>query len=143
MSKKVERTITASLRARQLAAGAWQLSGGTEGGIDIILCGTDAEAGAALPGLQASKAVVAWPRDGYPDFNRDRPVVTLTTAGGTVRIHARTVILHEPLALLYAELPLVRLDEAARRFWRRVFWLVRIPGGRRLLGLMARRSRAK
>jgi hypothetical protein len=80
--------------------------------------------------------VVEWRRDG----NGDGAVVTLTTGGGTVQIHARTVILHEPVALLYDQLPLMRLDDAARRFWRRVFWLVRIPGGRRLLGLVARRS---
>lgn len=136
MSKNVERTITASLTAREIAGGAWQLSSGTEAGIDIIVCGADAGGRAALAGVRAERAVVAWRRDG----NGDGAVVTLTTGGGTVQIHARTVILHEPVALLYDQLPLMRLDDAARRFWRRVFWLVRIPGGRRLLGLVARRS---
>jgi hypothetical protein len=133
MSKNVERTITAALTARELSAGTWQLSSGPQGGVDIILRGTDPEARAALTGLRASKAQVAWDRSGA--------AVTLTTAGGTRQIRARTVILHESKALLYDGLPLVRLDDAARRFWRRVFWLVRIPGGRRLLGLVARRSR--
>jgi hypothetical protein len=136
MSKNVERTITASLTARELAGSAWQLSSGTAGGVDIILCGVDAGARATLTGVRAERAVVEWRRDG----NRDGAVVTLTTGAGTVQIAARTVILHEPKALLYDQLPLVRLDDAARRFWRRVFWLVHIPGGRRLLGLVARRS---
>ena len=39
--------------------------------------------------------------------------------------------------------PLAGLDEKARRFWRRVFRLVRIPGGRHLLGVLARRSRGR
>jgi hypothetical protein len=132
MSKNVERTITASLTARELAAGVWQLSSGEAGGIDVILRGTDLEARAALEGIRASKAVLAWQRNGA--------LVTLTAPGGTRQIRARTVILHEPRTQLYDGLPLVRLDDAARRFWRRVFWLVRIPGGRRLLGLVARRS---
>jgi hypothetical protein len=132
MSRNVERTITASLEARELAPGVWQLSGDTAGGIDIILRGTDPEARATLAGIRASKAVVAWQHSGA--------LVTLTSAGGPRQIRARTVIVHEPKALLYEGLPLVRMDGAARRFWRRVFWLVRIPGGRRLLGLVARRS---
>jgi hypothetical protein len=36
---------------------------------------------------------------------------------------------------------LADFDARARRFWRRVFVLVRIPGGRRLLGMLARASR--
>jgi hypothetical protein len=132
MSKNVERTVNATLTARELPGGTWQLSSGAVGGVDIILRGTDPEARAALTGLRASKALVAWRPNGA--------IVTLTTVGGIRQIRARTVILHEPRALLYEGLPLVRMDDAARKFWRRVFWLVRIPGGRRLLGLVARRS---
>jgi hypothetical protein len=137
MSKNGERTICAALTARELSAGVWQLSGGSEGGVDIILRGTESQAREALTGLRASKALLSWQRHG----TRDVACVTLTTAEGVRQIRARTVILHEPVALLYERLPLKRLDPAARRFWRRVFWLVRIPGGRRLLGLVARRSR--
>jgi uncharacterized protein Veg len=132
MSKNVERTITARLTARELTSGVWQLSSGEAGGLDIILRGVDPEARACLTDIRATKAVVAWQGGGA--------LVTLTAAGGPRRIRARTVILHEPKALLYDGLPLVRFDDAARRFWRRVFWLVRIPGGRRLLGLVARRA---
>jgi hypothetical protein len=39
---------------------------------------------------------------------------------------------------LYESLPLVSIDANARRFWRRVFRLVRIPGGRFLLKLLTR-----
>lgn len=136
MSKNVERTIDATLTARELPGGAWQLSSLGQAGVEIILRGTDPDARADLTGLHASRALIAWNGAG----NRDGAIVTLTTAGGTRQLRARTVILHESRTLLYDALPLVRLDDAARRFWRRVFWLVRIPGGRRLLGLVARRS---
>ena len=136
MSKNVERTINATLTARELPGGAWQLSSIGQAGVDIILRGTDPDARADLTGLRASRALIVWNGTG----NRHGATVTLPTAGGTRQLRARTVILHESRTLLYDGLPLVRLDDAARRFWRRVFWLVRIPGGRRLLGLVARRS---
>jgi hypothetical protein len=68
--------------------------------------------------------------------------VVLTWADQHTLIRAQSVIVHEPLPDLYRDLPLAVLDENARRFWRRVFTLVRIPGGRYLLGAVARRSRA-
>jgi hypothetical protein len=137
MSKNVDRTICAAFTARELSAGVWQLSAGSEDGVGIILRGTDSQAREALTGLRASKALLSWQRQG----TLVGACVTLTTADGIRQIRARTAILHEPLAVVYDRLPLMRLDAAARRFWRRVFWLVRIPGGRRLLGLVARRSR--
>jgi|HubBroStandDraft_5_1064220.scaffolds.fasta_scaffold188313_2 hypothetical protein len=132
MTRNVERTISEPLTAREAPPGVWRLSGGAAGGIEIILRGAEPDARAALSDIHATGAVVSWQAGGA--------VVTLNVAGGTRRIRARTVILHEPKAGLFDGLPLVRLDAAAKRFWRRVFWLVRIPGGRRLLGLVARRS---
>jgi hypothetical protein len=132
MSRNVERTISERLSARALGPGSWQLSGAAAGGIEIILRGVEPDAGLALKDVQATGATIAWQSDGG--------ILTLAIAGGTRRIRARTIILHEPRARLYDALPLVTLDAAAKRFWRRVFWLVRIPGGRRLLGLVARRS---
>jgi hypothetical protein len=133
MSKNVERTITARLTARELAAGVWQFSSGAPDGVEIILSGADPEARGFLTDVHASNAVIGWQREGTA-------LVTLTGARGSMQIRARMVILHEPKTLLYDRLPLVKFDDAARRFWRRVFWLVRIPGGRRLLGLVARRA---
>ena len=67
-------------------------------------------------------------------------LVTLITDAGPHLLRARVAVAHEPLARLYDTLPLMSFDSQARRFWRRVFFLVRIPGGRRLLGLVARRA---
>jgi hypothetical protein len=63
--------------------------------------------------------------------------------GATARmLKVDAVQLQEPDERLYDSLPLARFTPEARRFWRRVFWLVRLPGGRALLGLVARRRRA-
>jgi hypothetical protein len=67
----------------------------------------------------------------------------MTSAEQLRTIRAQSVIVHEPLARLYEALPLVTLDAKARRFWRRVFRLVRIPGGRHLLGALARFPRRR
>ncbi len=60
---------------------------------------------------------------------------------GPLILAATSLILHEPQPELYAALPLARFDARARRFWYRVFALVRAPGGRWLLGLVARLAR--
>jgi hypothetical protein len=53
-------------------------------------------------------------------------------------VEVTAAIVHEPLGNLYESLPLASIDANARRFWRRVFRLVRIPGGRYLLRLLTR-----
>ena len=54
---------------------------------------------------------------------------------------AKSAIVHEPLPFLYEALPLASVDAKHRRFWRSIFRIVRIPGGRYLLGVLARRRR--
>jgi hypothetical protein len=75
------------------------------------------------------------------EWHGQRVLLSMTTAGGEAKVQARTAIVHEPLPDLHAALPLAQFDARARRFWGRVFVLVRIPGGRRLLGMLARASR--
>jgi hypothetical protein len=58
-----------------------------------------------------------------------------------VSVCAASAIVHEPLERLYESLPLASIDADARRFWRRVFRLVRIPGGRYLLKVLTRARR--
>jgi hypothetical protein len=62
-------------------------------------------------------------------------------AVGPTVSNARQALVHKPVPALYESLPLERLDARARRFWARVFLLVRLPGGRALLNLWARRRR--
>ncbi len=67
--------------------------------------------------------------------------LTIMSAGRIVTSTADAVVVHDAVPDLYAALPLAEFDSRARRFWRRVFLLVRIPGGRLLLGMLARLSR--
>ncbi len=58
-------------------------------------------------------------------------------------VAAGAVFLHEPAGPLYAGLPLPAFTSGMRRFWQRVFLLVRLPGGRRLVAWLARRRRGR
>jgi len=69
--------------------------------------------------------------------------VTFALDDGTVTVAAGAVFLHEPAGPLYAGLPLPAFTSGMRRFWQRVFLLVRLPGGRRLVAWLARRRRGR
>jgi hypothetical protein len=132
MSTTIERTLTGAFRATHLAADTWRLTTGAAGSAEIYLCGVDRDAFAALDRSTPSAVTVAWSAVGV--------TVTLISSGASTQFRARTATIHEPRPQLYQGLPLVILDDAARRFWRRVFWVARIPGGRRLLRWIAQRT---
>jgi len=134
MRNNTRRSVCGRFEVRDLGSGAWHLSTGAAEGPEIYLTGTEPAAAGSLRGAAASAVACDWRDDGV--------FVTLTTREGTAALQARNALIHEPLTNLYASLPLASLDDAARRFWRRVFRLVRIPGGRYLLGFIARRSRS-
>jgi hypothetical protein len=132
MDSKMRRHLPGTFATRQLGQGAWRLSRNQPEPVDVFLRGADA----------GSDALPAHVRDIDIEWRTEDVLVSI--ASGTQRrvIKTQTVIVHEPLANLYTALPLAKLDAKARRFWRRVFGLVRIPGGRYLLGFLARRGRA-
>jgi|SRR5450631_2754953 hypothetical protein len=117
--------------ARNFGAGSWALTQAEVCGSAVYLRG--ARPDASLPPDAVAQVVVAW---------RAKDVeVALTTSQGIRVLQADSVIIHEPNPRLYESLPLPGFDAAARTFWKRVFLLIRIPGGRFLLGLIARRER--
>jgi hypothetical protein len=130
MNTRIERTLTGAFRATHLAADAWQLTTGAAGSAEIHLSGVDRDAFAALEGATPSAVTVAWSAAGA--------TVTLSSPGASTQLGSRTATIHEPRPQLYQGLPLVVLDDAAKRFWRRVFWIARLPGGRRLLWIAQR-----
>src|ERR1700677_2434808 len=133
MNTRIERTLTGAFRATHLAADTWQLKAGVAGSPEIYLSGVDRDAFAALDGSTPSAVTVAWSAAGA--------TVTLISPGASTQFRSRTATIHEPRPQLYQGLPLVVLDDAARRFWRRVFLIARLPGGRRLLRWIAQRAR--
>ncbi|MGC1523334.1 MAG: hypothetical protein WA803_17455 [Steroidobacteraceae bacterium] len=121
--------------AQDLKDGTWRLSRGDLEPAEVLLRGADSHA----PEVLASPDL----RDLDVEWQDVKAELRATSSGRRITLGARSAIVHEPLARLYDGLPLARTTPESRRFWRRVFCLVRIPGGRFLLAAMARRTRAR
>jgi len=120
---------------QDLGAGVWWLSRSEPALIDVFVLGATPEAAEFLRARRVRDLDIEW--------RADCALLGLIADGNPGTVALRGAIVHEPLPQLYAALPLAGLDEQARRFWRRVFRLVRIPGGRHLLGVLARVSRGR
>lgn len=126
--------------------GAWRLSGRSNAGapstvpsgvpsaVQILLRGASDNAAEIFADASRIEQVTL-------EWSRDLVIVTLTLAGGAAALTARSAIVHEPQPNLYRCLPLADFDAGARAFWKRVFRLMQIPGGRFLLGLLTRLGR--
>jgi hypothetical protein len=120
---------------RNPGQGRWQLSRREPEPAEVFVLG------AAAPAAESSRTLDV--RDIDIEWRADSVWLRFISDGRPMAVQAQAAIVHEPLPRLYAALPLGRLEEPGRRFWRRVFCLVRIPGGRYLLGVLARRTRAR
>jgi hypothetical protein len=121
--------------AQDLGGGAWRLTRGELEPAEILLRGADPRAAEALSSHEIDDIDIEW--------QAAKVELWATSSGRRTAIASQSAIVHEPMAHLYEGLPLARTDPKSRRFWRRVFWLVRIPGGRLLLAAVARRTRAR
>jgi hypothetical protein len=135
MDTKIERTLSGAFRTARLGADRWQLTTGAAPSAEIYLSGVDSDAFTALEGAAPSAVTVSW--------SAADTTVTLISPRASMQFKARTATIHEPRPQLYQGLPLVVLDAAARRFWRRVFFISRVPGARRVLGWIAQRTRGR
>jgi hypothetical protein len=133
MKPKMRRNLPGTFITRDLGEGAWRLSRGEAAPIDVFLRGTESAAAEALRSPFVRDIDIEW--------CAETVVLTMMSAEQLRTVKAQSAIVHEPLARLYDALPLASLDAETRRFWRRVFRLVRMPGGRYLLGVLARRTR--
>jgi hypothetical protein len=120
---------------RNLGQGRWRLSRGEPEPVEVLVLGAAPPTGETSPALEVSDIDIEW--------RADSVWLRFVSEGRSIAVQAQGAIVHEPLPRLYAALPLARLEAPGRRFWRRVFRLVRIPGGRYLLGVLARRSHAR
>jgi hypothetical protein len=133
MAVNMRRNFSGPLTSRVAADGTWRIARSSPPEMQIIVIGADPNSVRAC-GTTLREASVEW---------RAGSVLVTTSSPRAATIEARSAIVHEAVPNLYAGLPLAQFDARARRFWRRVFLLVRIPGGRRLLGTLARASRNK
>jgi len=135
VNTNMRRNLPGTFLARTTGKGAWRLSRSGPAPADVFLRGAEPLAAEASLLLKLSDIDIEW--------HAGAVVLTMTLAERRTSIKAQSALVHEPLGRLYDALPLATLDEKARRFWRTVFRLVRIPGGRHLLKLLARRTRAR
>jgi len=126
-------TVFGPFSALNLHSTVWQLRAHAGAGHEILLRGPDPGAIELLTGAHIISLTFDW--------GADSVTVTSTGANGERRFTFDGAIIHEPRPRLYESLPLSPFDSDARRFWRRVFRMMRIPGGRFLVGLFARRKR--
>lgn len=130
MSAKLRRNYSGAFLVQSRGNRAWQLSRAAPHEMTVFL--RDAEQGAAQ-GFGIGPIVelgIEW--------QAEKTLLTFLAGDKVASVEAASVIVHEPLRELYESLPLASIDADARRFWHRVFRLVRIPGGRYLLKLLTR-----
>jgi hypothetical protein len=133
MKANMRRHLPGPLAVRDIAQGSWRLSQQAAPALDVWVRAAGPDAAGAFRTTSWDALDIEW--------RGARAQLELRSRGQTIRLEADSVIVHEPLARLYAALPLASFDARARKFWRRVFTLVRIPGGRSLLKILARRRR--
>jgi hypothetical protein len=109
----------------------WRIDNRLASGESVTLRGV--EPAAVPPGL-ITRLAIEWAPDGSAR-------VTLSNGVDALALRVAGALLHEPLPDLYAPLALPSFTPDMARFWRRVFRIVRLPGGRWLIGVIARRAR--
>jgi hypothetical protein len=114
-------------------SGLWQLTAEGPDGARAYLRGAGAEASKLLEEMPITALEFEW--------RTEDVMVSVTGPAGVRHFKAQSVFIHEPRVRLYDSLKLPSFDADAQRFWRRVFRLIRIPGGRLVLGVIARRRR--
>jgi hypothetical protein len=133
MPARLRRNFSGAFLPQHRGNGTWQLSRPAPHEITVFL--RDAEHGAELS-FGTGPLI-----DLGIEWHAEKVLLTFMAGEKVASVEAANAIVHEPLEQLYERLPLISIDADARRFWRRVFRLVRIPGGRFLLKLLARSRR--
>jgi hypothetical protein len=129
----MRQSLPGPFSAMKLNPGLWQLTAQAADGARVYLHGATPEASKLLEDTRIAALEFEWRTDGV------MVMVRVTGADGVRYFKSESVFIHESKARLYDNLPLASFDAAAQRFWKRVFRLIRIPGGRLLLGAIARR----
>jgi hypothetical protein len=119
-----------SFLAQSRGNDAWQLSRSAPRGMTVFLHNAEKDAARAFGIGPITELGIEW--------HADKVLLTFLAGDKVASTVAVSAIVHEPLPHLYESLPLASIDADARRFWHRVFRLVRIPGGRYLLKLLTR-----
>ena len=126
------KTWNGTFRAQQRGARNWLLSTAEPVRTDVYLQETAIEH-QVLPGVFDRIQI---------DWHAGAVDILLMQGAATVALRASGAFVHEQRPTLYEALPLETFGQRSRTFWRRIFFIVKIPGGRALLNHIARRARA-
>lgn len=127
------RSLAGPFEILDLGNGRWYLTGVTSAPVDLYLSSRGSGVGDALQIPRIEQLDLDWHVGGVS--------ITIIRDRGVNRLEVDSALIHEPQQRLYSVLELAAFDPKAQRFWRRVFLLMRVPGGRVLLRLIARRKR--
>ncbi len=130
MSPRLRRNFPGAFLPQDRGNGSWQLLRPAPHEISVFLRGAQQDAQRSFGTGPLHDLGIEW--------HADKVLLTFMSGERVASVEAASAIVHEPLEDLYERLPLAGIDADARRFWRRVFRLVRIPGGRFLLKALAR-----
>jgi hypothetical protein len=122
----LRRSLDGPFTGEDLGHGRWLLSGPAASEIHLHVVEPSAATALSAPGVTRVEV----------DWQSGMLLLARGTRIAQVPVHSASV--HEFPAALYAALPLAGFDRKARNFWRRVFLLMRLPGGRLLLRIIAR-----
>ncbi len=118
--------------AHPLRARGWRLSGPQD--LEIFIRDPGGDVSNALGDVRIEAVHVDWSHTPF--------TVTVVTAAGSRTLAAKAVWVQEEPAGLYDDLPLAVFDSPARSFWNGMFRILRIPGGRFALQIIARFARS-
>ena len=124
------RSLTGEFTLRELGQGTVNISATGPSPLDIWVRGADTQLGHIS---SCSSVDIDWLGDGVR--------VTLRQGAQSAQFRAGSALIHEPKPHLYDRLPLGSINARTKRFWQRIFALVRLPGGPRLVRYLASRSR--
>jgi hypothetical protein len=131
----IRQSLPGPFSAKKLNPGLWQLTAEASDGARVYLHGATPEASKLLEDVRIAALEFEWRTDGV--------MVRVAGGDGVRHFKSESAFIHTPAARLYESLPLASFDARAQRFWKRVFRLIRIPGGRLVLGAIARRRRGR
>lgn len=115
--------------AAQCGGGLWRVRPAEAPPVTVWLRGDGPPADIA----RCTALTIAWPPGGGL-------VVTVSGPDGETQVPTTAAFIHEELEGLYTALPLAHPEPGQARFWRRVFRVIRVPGGRFVLAWLARRA---
>jgi hypothetical protein len=132
MNPKMRRNFSGEFSAQDLGKNVWRLARAAPHRIEVIAQGAEDNAAHAFGTAVISNLGIEW--------HSDMALLSFMSGERVETVESACVIVHEALLHLYEGLPLASFDAKAQRFWRRVFRLVRLPGGRYLLRFLGRSS---